>query len=162
MEASRVTDEALRLAAEAVRSHDIARSGGTASTTLLISERVGSVSQEFLDGMTREEKKRLDTSLRKIVVATCTAGCVVSWVDIASMVRAELATVGFQFATDESLVDDNAATLDWCPVTDVYFSDLKRVNCALAYSRGISGPHWIGDEMLRIVRRLIALRGFSP
>lgn len=169
-ETERVTAEATRVAAEAVRLEaentslkgEVARitsqaastaaNGGGLAKTPVISERVGSVTQEFWAGMSESGKKELDDVLKRIVVKICPGG--MRWEGMGTVIREELSTVGLRFATGASSGNG------WGQAKDANLPEMKRITSLLSCSVDNIGTALYPDEMIRIVKRLLELRGF--
>lgn len=124
---------------------------------LLISERVGSVSEEQFARLTEDGGSKLDAALKRIITRTCCSG-VGPWPVGAKIIRDELATVGLHLSSAKAF--SNKRHQDWQNAKNPVFSDLRRITYALGNCRASIGTDWYPDEMVRIVKRLMELRGF--
>lgn len=124
---------------------------------MVISERVGSISVEQWDGMSHGRLQELDRVLEKSIDTTMLSG--IGWVPAAVIVPDELAAVGFVFKTwEECLTSDTAR--DWTVAGDRTLPHLVRMRAVASASRpGQDDPQWWVDEIMRIVVRLMELRG---
>lgn len=131
------------------------RLGAKAPPVLVISERSGSISAELWDGMTEDELKELDAVLSGIVKQICVTP--ITWDAIGEVIDKELRKFGFQFCS-AGVVGE----VGWGATNDQSLSDIARVKLGLLSSKQGIGAQWYPDEMLRIVHRLMELRGFRP
>lgn len=124
---------------------------------MVISERVGFISVEQWDGMSDGRLQELDRVLKKIMDTTMLSG--IGWVGPAVVVRDHLAAVGFVFKTWEECLTPDLAR-DWTMAGETALPYLVRMRAVASASRPAQdGPQWWADEMMRIVVRLMELRG---
>lgn len=125
---------------------------------LVISERVLSITLEQWEAISEERLRELDGVLSRIVTRACIEA--ITWGTISSIIRDELAAFGFNFTP---AMNFSAKRLpgDWVRVADAEVGDLARIRAVGAASRGELGSQWHLDEMIRVVQRLMELRGFK-
>lgn len=122
----------------------------------VISERVGSISVEHWKGMSNESLGDLDRALKKLVTTTALE---ISWNEIGLIIHRELAAVGFIFKTVEECLPKSISR-DWAVAQNTSLSDLVRMTAVASASRyETDTSRWWADEMVRIVVRLMELRG---
>lgn len=127
-------------------------------SALVISERVGTVSLELWEGMSQDKLKQLDGVLSRIVQRICDKG--IGWGPTGSIIQEELAAFGLRFATP-SYFPETDRSLDWKRAADTNSSDLARIQGLSDHCRPFLGHDWYTDEMIRVVQRLMELRGFQ-
>lgn len=133
----------------------------TAKATLagmVISERVGSISVVDWERMSTDNMSDLDRALRRIVKKTMVPG--VDWGETGATIQRELAVAGFGFKTAGELTTLDEGR-DWVIAENVGLSDLVRMRAAVSAARSDLGSDWWADEMVRIVVRLMELRGLQ-
>lgn len=123
----------------------------------VISERVGSISVEQWDGMSNERLIELDCVLKNLVDTTLLTGK--SWLDLAMLVRRDLARVGFAFKTEGECGSADGLR-DWEVAGNKALPYLVRMRTLASLSMPTKdGAQWWADEMMREVLRLMELRG---
>lgn len=110
--------------------------------------------------MSNDRIRELDATLARIVNKICAPN--IGWTALGVVIQEELSTVGLQFATHTLFVAGNEGTDwgNWKRARDTASSHLKRIGFMVESSRCVSGTQWYPDEMLRIVKRLMELRGY--
>lgn len=136
------------------------QAGMTAPGALVISERVGSITLEEWEGMSEGRLKKLDDALKRIITGITVPPAINSWENIATVIHQELSKAGLQFAAVGDF-DTYLATQDWDVAENVSSPDLARIRSVVKASKVQGGKHWYPDEMVRIVQRLMELRGFQ-
>lgn len=123
---------------------------------MVISERVGSISVEHWEGMSKERLGDLDRALKRIIDTVMVP--IIPWTQIAGTIHSELAAVGFRFKTAGECLPLNEHG-DWDEAANATLSRLVRSRAAASAARSDAGTSWWVDEMMRILVRLIELRG---
>lgn len=127
-------------------------------TAMVIDGRVGSVSVEMWEAMSDQRLAVLDAALTRIVSQLLKSG--ISGVGMGTTIQEELAMVGLVFAP-ASHFTENVAAKEWKDASDTALPVLVRIDHALENFRVGLGQFWYSYEMLRVVQRLMELRGFS-
>lgn len=123
---------------------------------MVISERVGSISVEHWEEMSKDSLGDLDRALERIIDTVMISS--ISWNQIANTIHSELAAVGFRFKTAGECLPLNQDR-DWAEAATAKLSRLVRARAAASAARSDAGTSWWVDEMMRILVRLIELRG---
>lgn len=123
---------------------------------LAISERVGSITLAEWEGMTEEQSYNLDQALKRIVKEALIPA--IDWNGTGVIIQRELAKVGFRFKTAVECPTLQGVG-DWNDAENTALSDLVRVRATRNAARSCVGLGWWTDEMVRIVLRLMELRG---
>ncbi|KAL0635439.1 hypothetical protein Q9L58_005647 [Maublancomyces gigas] len=123
----------------------------------VISERVGSISVEQWDDMNNDQLIELDCVLKNLVDTTLLSGK--SWGELAMFVRRDLAGVGFAFKSEDECGSADTP-MDWQLVGNKSLPYLARMRSVASASKPTGdGAQWWADEMMRVVVRLMELRG---
>lgn len=123
---------------------------------MLISEPAGSISVAEWEALGEARLRELDTALEKIVATAMIVN--IPWESVGVTIHTELAAVGFVF-NNMGNNNDFDAIAEWGVAQNATLSKLVRVRAAADSARLTAVNHrWMG-EMLRIVVRLIELRG---
>lgn len=121
----------------------------------VLNERVGSISVAAWEGLSEEKLKELDDALRGIAGKASRAG--LGWGEAGEVIEQELAAVGLQFATESHF---SVQKIYLGHAKDSSLSDLMRVH-AMKWACKFGMTKWYADEMIRVVQRLMELRGFK-
>lgn len=123
---------------------------------MIVSENAGSISVADWETLSEARLRDLDTALQRIVGTTMVVN--IPWESVAVNIHRELATAGFVFKAMGNNNDFDAIAV-WNVAQDPTLSNLVRVTAAADSARLTLDNHrWMG-EMLRIVVRLMELRG---
>lgn len=123
---------------------------------MLISETAGSISVAEWEALGEARLRELDTALQRIVATALVVD--IPWESVGVIIHTELAAVGLVFNNMSNNNDFNAIA-EWQVAENTTLSNLVRVRAAADSARLTFINHrWMG-EMLRIVVRLIELRG---
>lgn len=125
-------------------------------TGMLINERVGSISIADWESMTEARLRRLDLALKKIVETAMVPS--IAWKQVGVVIQSELASAGFVFSTvcDSTKYGDTGG---WKEAENKALPDLVRVRGAARDAARAMGTYMWMEEMLRILVRLMELRG---
>lgn len=123
----------------------------------VISERIGSITVEQWDGLSPTVLAQLDYILMKPIDPPLYSAN--SWYALAVLIRNDLAAIGLVFKTfDQCSQFDPSA--DGKLAKNVQLPALVRMRAAVSASRPAQdGNRWWADEVMRIVLRLMELRG---
>lgn len=124
---------------------------------IAVNERVGWIPLKWLQELSEEKSKELDTVLKRIVGRVCLPE--VRFEAIGLMIREELATVGISFPRSEQFRVGSGG-YKWRRVVNASSSDLARVYSIADAFRPGDDEEWYSSDMLRVVQRLMELRGF--
>lgn len=127
-------------------------------TGMIISERVGSISVAQWIRMSNDNLNDLDAALNRIVSKTMIQDG--EWDKTGIIIQAELAAVGFVFKAESELSEVNG-TRDWELAENTGLPGMMRMRAAASAARSDLGSVWWADEMVRIVVRLMELRGME-
>lgn len=124
---------------------------------MVINERVGSISVAQWEGMSDVRLRELDRILTNVVNMTLKEST--GLMHIARTARADLAFLGLVFkSVGECLTLNNPR--DWARARDTSLPELVRMMALASASRPAKdGCEWWIDEMMRVVVRLMELRG---
>lgn len=123
---------------------------------MLISEPAGSISVAEWEALGEARLRELDTALEKIMATAMIVN--IPWESVGVTIHTELAAAGFVF-NNMGNNNDFDGIAEWQVAQNPTLSNLVRVRAAADSARLTFVNHrWMG-EMLRIVVRLIELRG---
>lgn len=122
----------------------------------VISERIGCITVEQWDGLSQASLAQLDYVLMKTIDPPVFSN---SWLKLAGIIRDDLAAIGFVFKTVEQCSQFDP-TAEYGVVKNLQLPALVRMRAAVMSSRPTQDSHqWWVDEVMRIVLRLMELRG---
>lgn len=124
---------------------------------MVISERIGSISVAQWDEMSDDQLRTLDQILEGVANMILLEN--IGSMNIARAVRTDLASMGLVFKNLSECLPLNRPR-DWALARDRSLPELVRMRAVASASRPTKdGSEWWIDEMMRVVVRLMELRG---